>query len=180
MDDHKTEEMSANQQQVNDMAEVADDSRRVETATKVGDGKRIDENKVNIKIVLEISLVNPVNPGEKSTGKDDMDEITFGEIVGPSGDGLRILDGPMNKSGIIRPQGLDKQHTWTRLARMDYGPVELLKEGAKSILGKRINQGQQQVSLDSIDEQAGKKVKSRDVSQSIEAAGVSEHPCQAQ
>ena len=139
MDDHKTEEMSANQQQVNDMAEVADDSRRVETATRVGDGKRIDENKVNIEIVLEISLVNPVNPGEKSTGKDDMDEITFGEIVGPSGDGLRILDGPMNKSGIIRPQGLDKQRTWTRLACMDYGPVELLKEGAKSILGKRIN-----------------------------------------
>ena len=63
---------------------------------------------------------------------------------------------------------------------MDYGPVELQKEGAKSILGKRINQGQQQVSLDSIDEQAGKKVKTRDVSQSIEAAGVSEHPCQAQ
>lgn len=62
---------------------------------------------------------------------------------------------------------------------MDYGPVELQKEGAKSILGKRINQGQQQVSLDNIDEQAGKNVKTGDVSQSIEAAGVSEYPCQA-
>ena len=52
---------------------------------------------------------------------------------------------------------------------MDYGPMELLKKGAKSIMGKRINQ----------DCQAGKKVKTGDVSQSIEAAGVSEHPCQA-
>ena len=62
---------------------------------------------------------------------------------------------------------------------MGYGPMELLKKGAKSIMGKRINQGQPQVSLDNINEQAGKKVKTGDVSQSIEATGVSEHPCQA-
>ena len=87
---------------------------------------------------------------------DDMDEITFGgEVVGPSGDELRVLDGPTNESGVIGSQGLDKQHTRTRFAQTDYGPVELLKEGTKSILGKRINQGQQHVSLGSIDEHAG-------------------------
>ena len=111
MDDHRTDKRSANQQQVNDMARAADDGGKVEIATRVGDDKHIDENYLNIGIVPEISLVNPVNPRERSTGKDDMDEIMFGEIVGPSGDGLRILDGPMNESGIIRPQELDKQHT---------------------------------------------------------------------
>ena len=30
-----------------------------------------------------------------------------------------------------------KKNTWTRLARMDIGLVGILKEGAKSILGKR-------------------------------------------
>ena len=142
--------------------------------------KRIYDNNVNIEISPELSLANSVNPGEGSTGKDDMDEITVGEIIGPSVDGLRVLDGPMHEAGIIRPQGLDKQRTWTRLACMDYGPMELLKEGAKSILGKRINHVQQLGSLDSIDEQTGKRVKTGDVSQSIEATGVSEHHCQTQ
>ncbi|KAK9998699.1 hypothetical protein SO802_018302 [Lithocarpus litseifolius] len=32
---------------------------------------------------------------------------------------------------------IKKNPTWTRLVRMDAGPVELIKEGAKSILGKR-------------------------------------------
>ena len=81
-----------------------------------------------------------VNSGERSTGKDDMDDTTVGDFIGPSVDGLKVLDGPMNEAGNIKPQGLNKQRTWTRLACMDYGPVELLKDGEKSILGKRINQ----------------------------------------
>jgi len=32
-----------------------------------------------------------------------------------------------------------KLFTWTRLVRMEVGPVGVLKEGAKSILGKRNN-----------------------------------------
>ena len=93
------------------MARAADDDRRVKTATRIGDDKHIDENNLNIEIVPKISLVNPMNPRERSTGKDDMDEITFSEIVGPSGARLRILDEPMNESGIIRHQELNKQHT---------------------------------------------------------------------
>ena len=58
--------------------------------------------------------------------------------------------------------------------------METLKEGAKPIIGKRLHQAQQQVCLDSMNEQAGKRVKTVDVTQSTEAAGVSEHPCLAQ
>ena len=57
---------------------------------------------------------------------------------------------------------------------------ENLKENAKLILGKRMNTTQQQASCDSLEEQAGKRFKTEDVSQSIEAAGVSKHPCLAQ
>ena len=113
-------------------------------------------------------------------GKDDMDDTTVADFIGPSVDGLKVLDGPMNEAGNIKPQGLNKQRTWTRLACMDYGPMELLREGAKSILGKRINHVRQLGSLDSFDEQAEKRVKTGDGSQSIEMAGVSKHPCQAQ
>lgn len=63
---------------------------------------------------------------------------------------------------------------------MDFGPMDLLKEGAKSILGNRGSQGIQQDVFDKGEEQAEKKVKSGDGSQFFEAAGVSEHPCRAQ
>ena len=103
MDDHKNDEMSANQQQVNDMAEVADDSRRVETATRVGVDKCIDDDNVNKGIASEISLANLVNHGEQYTSKDVMEKRTLDEVVGPSRDGLRALDGPTNESGSTRP-----------------------------------------------------------------------------
>ena len=41
---------------------------------------------------------------------------------------------------IVEEAGLSKlkkQPTWTRLVRMDVGPVEIIKEGVRSILGKR-------------------------------------------
>ena len=158
---------------------AAKNDGRVETGTRVEADKRSDDNNVNIGISPDFLLVQSVNSRERSTGKDDMDDTIFGDITGPSVDRLKVLDRPMNEAGSIKPQGLEKQRTWNRLARMDYRPVELLKEGAKSILGKRINHVQQLGSLDSIDEQVGKRVKTGDVSQSIELAGVSEHPCQA-
>nr|POE96112.1 hypothetical protein CFP56_23483 [Quercus suber] len=71
-----------------------------------------------------------------------MEKSTLDEMFGPSMVGLGTSDGPTNESGNNRPQGLDKQRTWTRRAHMDFGPVENLKEGAKSVLGKRINQAQ--------------------------------------
>ena len=37
----------------------------------------------------------------------------------------------------VRLNNNKKENTWTRLARMDVGPMEMYKEGAKSILRKR-------------------------------------------
>jgi len=71
-----------------------------------------------------------------------MEKNTLDEVLGPSLVGLRALDGPMNESGNNRLPGFDKQRTWTRRARMDYGPMETLKESAKLVLGKRMNQAQ--------------------------------------
>ena len=54
--------------------------------------------------------------------------------------GLRALDGPINENGSNRPQGIEKQCTWTRIACMEYGSMETLKEGAKLVLDKRLHQ----------------------------------------
>ena len=92
-----------------------------------------------------------------------MEKSTLDEVLGPSLVGLRASDGPMNESGNNRLLGpemraLDrptnesgndkllapeKQRTWTKRTRMDYGPVETLKESANLVLGKQTNQTQQ-------------------------------------
>ncbi|KAL0012666.1 hypothetical protein SO802_007774 [Lithocarpus litseifolius] len=73
-----------------------------------------------------------------------------------------------------------KQPKWTRLVRMDYGPVELLKEGAKSILGKRSLQPMYEEGLEDSQHSAAKRGKVEDDSTTMEAAGVLQHPCREQ
>ena len=75
------------------------------------------------------------------------------------------------------PQRMEKQSRWTRLTRMELGPVDLFKEGAKTILGKRGSKGMQLDMHDKSDERAEKKVKGWDDSKIVEAAGVLQHPC---
>ena len=48
--------------------------------------------------------------------------------------------GPLNQIEDNGPQKVVKQSRWSRLTRMDLGPVNLFKEGVKSILRKRSNQ----------------------------------------
>jgi len=83
----------------------------------------------------------------------------------------------MNQIEANGPQRVEKQSSWTRLTHMDFGLVDLLKEGAKSILGKRGSQGMQQDMFDKGDEQAKKKAKSGDGFETFEAAGVLQLPC---
>ena len=63
---------------------------------------------------------------------------------------------------------------------MDFGPVDLFKEGAKAILGKRGSQGMQLDMHDKSDEHAEKKANGWDDSKIVEAAGVLQHPCREQ
>ena len=73
-----------------------------------------------------------------------------------------------------------KQPKWTRLVRMDGGPVELLKEGAKSILGKRSLQPVNEDEMEDNQHSEAKRGKVDDDSTIIEAAGVLKHPCREQ
>ena len=91
-----------------------------------------------------------------------------------------VVNGPMPQfedSGHLNqiedsgPQKVVKQSRWSRLTRMDLGPMDLFKEGAKSILGKRSSQCIQQDMFDKGDEQVEKKAKSREGSEIFEAAG---------
>ena len=99
------------------------------------------------------------------------------------GESLDLEEDPMHmmvaefKDG---PQGPKARPKWTRLTRMEYGFVELIKEGAKLILGKRIK-GKEESSLDR-DEQDGvvKRGKIGDDSNHDEMAGVPVHPCRVQ
>ena len=58
--------------------------------------------------------------------------------------------------------------------------MDLFKEGAKSILGKRGSQCIQQEIFNKGDEQAKKKAKSKEGFEIFEAAGVLQHPCREQ
>ena len=96
----------------------------------------------NYGICPEDTLPNHEFHGENSTEMEGVDGIKSGtEDFSPSRDELGVFNGPMNKNGPIGPQGVNKQSKWTRFTCMDFGPMDLLKEGAKSILGKRGSQG---------------------------------------
>ena len=160
---------------------------------------RINEANVYQGTASEGSLANPVIQGMHSTAKDVIEENSVEKLTGPGsgrlratdgptkisannellGPDLKTSDGPSNVCGNNEIHGFEKQRTWTRRARMDYGLVENLKESVNVVLGKRTNQIHQQVSMDSPEEQAGKRHKSEVTSQLIEAARVSEHPCRA-
>ncbi|KAK7843803.1 hypothetical protein CFP56_011894 [Quercus suber] len=142
VDDHGNDERRTTLHQQDEMVETAHGGGRCESDTRGGADKCINDDNVNKGLAPEISLANPVSQEAQSTDKDVMEKSTLDEMFGPSMVGLGTSDGPTNESGNNRPQGLDKQRTWTRRAHMDFGPVENLKEGAKSVLGKRINQAQ--------------------------------------
>ena len=73
-----------------------------------------------------------------------------------------------------------KLSTWTRLVRMEVGPVVVLKEGAKSILGKRNNLTMGVDAEVEADKNLGKKGKVCEDLTMTEAVGVLQHPCREQ
>ena len=87
---------------------------------------------------------------------------------------VQSMDEGVGLSNIKKPS------TWARLVWMDVGPVGMLKEGGKSILGKR----QKLVVLDDgeakEDSNNGKKVKVGEDFTMNEAAGVLRHSCREQ
>ena len=86
---------------------------------------------------------------------------------------------PSNEEGAGL-SNIKKQATWTRLVRMDVGPVGIIREGAKSILGKRnmlavLANGEAEGK-----NSKGKRGKACEDSNMNEAAGVLKHPCREQ
>ena len=73
-----------------------------------------------------------------------------------------------------------KPSTWTRLVRMDVGPVGVLKEGAKYILGKRSNLAMVADGEAEADKNIGKKGKVCEDLTMTEVVGVLQHPCREQ
>ena len=105
--------------------------------------------------------------GEKVSAIEGMDGPMVGDDdQSPGMDRLGVFTGPINQmvvngpmpqfkdSGPLNqiedngPQKVVKQSKWSRLTRMDLGPVDLFKEGAKSILGKSSSQCIQQDMFD--------------------------------
>ena len=156
----------------------------------------------NHEILPECSIPNSVFQGEQFTGSMEIEEragpTCGGDEQSPSTDGLGDVIGPMNQldtKGPLDqvdvqgnrqqikasgPQRVEKQSKWTRLTRMDFGPVDLFKEGAKAILGKRGSQGMQLDMHDKSDEHAKKKAKGWADSEIVEVAEVLQHPCREQ
>ena len=78
------------------------------------------------------------------------------------------------------PQSPKPKATWTRLRCMEIRPMELIKEGAKSVLGKqsRSREGSNLVEDEQIE--VVKRGKSSADTSSEETAGVLMHPCGTQ
>ena len=153
----------------------------------------------NHGILPESSLPNSVFQGKKLTEIMEVEGLAGpthgGDVQRPNTDGLGDFIGPTNQLDTkgpmdqvdaqgnrqqikaSGPQSGEKQSRWTRLTRMDFGPVDLFKEGAKTILGKRGSQGMQLDMNDKRDEHAKKKAKGWVDSEFVEAAGVWQHPC---
>ena len=72
---------------------------------------------------------------------------------------------------------IKKPSTWTRLVRMDVGPVGMLKEGVESILGKRHKLAVLADGEAENDSNNGKKVKVGEDLTMNEVAGVLQNPC---
>ena len=73
-----------------------------------------------------------------------------------------------------------KSSTWTRLVRMEFGLVGVLKEGAKSILGKRNNPAMVVDREAEADSDNGKKGKVCEDLTMTEVAGVLQQPYREQ
>ena len=80
----------------------------------------------------------------------------------------------------VRLNNIRKPSTWTRLVRMDVGPMGVLKEGAKYILGKRNNLAMVVDGEVEADKSIGKKGKVFEDLTMTEVAGVLQHPCREQ
>jgi len=99
------------------------------------------------------------------------------------GESLDLVEDPMHMmvaESADGPQGPKARPKWTRLTSLEYGYVELIKEGAKSILGKRMK-GKEESNLDrDKQDRMVKRGKISDDSNQDETAGVPVHPCRAQ
>ena len=125
---------------------------------RVSMATQVDGIAKNQGICQESSQPNPVFQGEKVSVIEGMDGPMVGDDdQSPGMDRLGVFTGPINQmvnrpmpqfedSGPLNqiedngPQKVVKQSRWSRLTRMDLGPVNLFKEGVKSILRKRSNQ----------------------------------------
>ena len=193
-----TEGETARSQHGRGRAPVEDDGAGKATIARVSMATQVNGTAENHGICPESSQPNPVFQGEKVSAMEGMDgPMVRDDEQSPGMDKLGVFTRPINQmvvngpmrfedSGHLnqiedsRPQKVVKQSRWSRLTRMDLGLVDLFKEGAKSILGKRSSQCIQQDMFDKGDEQVEKKAKSREGSEIFEAAGVLQHPCREQ
>ena len=134
----------------------------------------------------ELHYVAPEINGIGATNKERMGfGVTNTKGMGLNSkarDGVEVED-PMHVVNVdlgSGPQSPKTKATWTRLRRMEIEPVKLIKEGVKSVLGKRSTskEGSNQVEDEQIE--VVKQGKSSAKSNSEETAGVPMHPCRSQ
>ena len=153
-----SEEETTRSQQGRSRASVEDDGAGRAAVARVSMATQVDGTAENQGSCPEFSQLNSVFQGEKASAMEGMDGPSvdnddqslgmagLGVFTGPL---IHMVNGPMTQledSGLLNQfedngsQKLVKQSRWSRLTRMDLGPVDLFKEGAKSILGKRSSQ----------------------------------------
>ena len=123
--------------------------------------------------------------GGVEKGAGDFDSLILGGQKLCLHEGSKVAPKPHDEHVQISKAGVGltntrKLSTWTRLVRMEVGPVGVLKEGAKSILGKRNNLNMGVDGEVETEKNIGKKGKICENLSMTEAAGVLQHPCREQ
>ena len=149
-----SEEETTRSQQGRSRASVEDDGAGRAAVARVSMAPQVEGTAENQGSCPESSQPNSVIQGEKVSAMEGMDGPMSGDVdQSPGMAGLRVFTGPLNQmengpmsqfedSGLLNqiedngPHKVVKQSRWSRLTRMDLGPVDLFKEGAKSILGR--------------------------------------------
>ena len=135
----------------NKFAEVASEINGMEYTNKEGTAVEVTEQR---------SMNVSTKPGCDSVGEEHMHGV-----------GVDVGNGPHSPK---------TKATWTRLRRMDIGPVELIKEGAKSVLGKRSTHREEPSQNGDEQIEVVKRGRSNVDFNSKESAGVPMRPCRSQ
>ena len=179
---HRDENWTALASHVQEAADgrdrVSNPSEQDTLLADLPNGHQGTEKKV-ADVASEINGMESTNKEGPGCGVTNTRSMSFSSKPGCGTEGEEQMHVARVDFGI-GPHSPKTKATWTRLRRMDIRPVELIKEGAKSVLGKRSTHREETSQNGEEQIEVVKRGRSNVDLNSKESAGVPMHPCRSQ